>query len=235
MPAKRGLRILIQPTVTVQDEFAIPVLNTASVLLSTPKTVLSLAKQVKQEIGSDKVQKSLHHQDLPSPDAEIITLGTGSALPSKYRNVSATLLRVPGCGSYLIDCGEDTLGQLSRVYPPEELLEVLRDLKMIWISHMHADHHLGTTSIIKAWQKANYRDACEDYTLWEESSRDLASYLDDGKKLFIAAEPAMTQWIKEYSSVENLGCDKLVLLDSAPGGLKWNGGSVGFNTPHPEL
>ena len=67
-------------------------------------------------------------------DHEVITLGTGSALPSKYRNVSATLLRIPGKGSYLFDCGENTIGQLLRVFGPEKLADVLLDLKLIWIS-----------------------------------------------------------------------------------------------------
>ena len=89
-------------------------------------------------------------------EAEIVTLGTGSALPSKYRNVSATLLRVPGWGSMLFDAGENTLGQLKRVFPADELKEVLRELRVIWISHMHADHHLGTVSVIRAWYEEKH-------------------------------------------------------------------------------
>lgn len=65
--------------------------------------------------------------------------------------VSATLLRVPGAGSILFDCGEGTLGQLSRLYGPEELRSVLKDTKCIYISHLHADHHLGVAAVLKAW------------------------------------------------------------------------------------
>jgi hypothetical protein len=32
-------------------------------------------------------------------------------------------LKVPGYGYYLLDCGENTLGQLKRVFEPEELRE----------------------------------------------------------------------------------------------------------------
>ena len=60
-------------------------------------------------------------------------------------------MRVPGAGSILFDCGEGTLGQLSRLYGPEELPAVLKDTKCIYISHLHADHHLGVAAVLKAW------------------------------------------------------------------------------------
>ncbi len=55
--------------------------------------------------------------------SELIILGTGSAMPSKYRNVSAVMIRnvesasdvfVAGesNGHILLDCGEGTYGQL---------------------------------------------------------------------------------------------------------------------------
>jgi ribonuclease Z len=130
---------------------------------------------------------------MPSKDAEIITLGTGSALLSKYRNVSATMLRVPGYGSYLFDCGENTLGQLERVFG-EELPQVLRDLRVIWISHLHADHHLGTASVIRAWHEATRSD--EDLYL---------------KKLMVASDDGMLDWLTEYSEVEDYGFPRVRL------------------------
>ena len=47
-------------------------------------------------------------------DIVVTTLGTGSALPSKYRNVSSTHLDIPGLGGILLDAGEGTVGQLRR-------------------------------------------------------------------------------------------------------------------------
>ncbi|KAK4685904.1 ribonuclease Z, partial [Tremellales sp. Uapishka_1] len=79
----------------------------------------------------------------------VTTLGTGSALPSKYRNVSSTHLDIPGLGGVLLDAGEGTLGQLRRRYGPEGLLKLYADLKLVFISHMHADHHLGLSAILE--------------------------------------------------------------------------------------
>ena len=74
-------------------------------------------------------------------DLSVIPLGTGSSAPGKYRNVSSTLIELPS-SNILLDCGEGTLGQLFRVFGPR-LEEVLMKIRLIFISHLHADHHLG--------------------------------------------------------------------------------------------
>ena len=247
VPAQRGLTIQLQPSFEVLTSVVVPPLNTAEVLQETPTAVLALAQTAKKELFSDAVREQTAKQDLPSQDAEIITLGTGSALPAKYRNVSATLLRVPGCGSYLLDCGENTLGQLKRVYPPDELAEVLRDLKLIWISHLHADHHLGTTSVIKAWYQEVYGKQIAEGTLSKHSLTEQLLYpskvLDEEKRLFVASDEHMLRYLREYSSVEDFGFDKVVPLAvqaSKPGLpestiLRWNARVVGFNTYEPRM
>lgn len=246
-PANRGLQIRLAPTVVIQEDSIVPLLNTEQVLLETPKDALFLARAIRSEIASAAFQKEFHAQKLPSPDSEIIFLGTGSALPSKYRNVSASLLRVPGSGSYLFDCGENTLGQLSRMYTQEQLVEVLRDLKLIWISHMHADHHLGTTSVIKAWYKAVYGNVHRENIPLKASAaeqlREPERFLTGQQRLFIASDEAMIRWLGEYASVEDFGYDKLVLMGvwaAKPGRpdttrMYWDGEPVGFNTTNPKL
>ena len=245
--AARGLTIQLEPSFVVQDESTVPPLNTAEVLQNIPKGVRLLAKAIRQEIASPKVQTEICDQNLPSPDAEIITLGTGSALPSKYRNVSGTLLRVPGSGSYLLDCGENTLGQLGRVYTPDELLKVLRDLKMIWISHLHADHHLGTTSVIKAWYHAVYGqgyDGKDEPTIsLTEQLLNPAKIIRDQKRLFVASDSSMLQWLGEYASVEDFGYDKIVPLNvvaakhGIPGttNLDWMSSPLNFKPINTEM
>lgn len=49
-------------------------------------------------------------------EMEVVFLGTGAAIPSKYRNVTGIHLNRFGLGSLLLDCGEGTWGQLVRRY-----------------------------------------------------------------------------------------------------------------------
>ena len=246
-PAMRGLTVTLEPSVSVDQSDVVNPLNTALVLAGTPKDVLDLARLTKEEIETDGVQREIDSQNLPGAETEIITLGTGSSIPSKYRNVSATLVRVPGYGSYLLDCGEGTLGQLARIYSRQELVEVLRDLRMIWISHMHGDHHLGTTSVIKAWHEAVYGDKFLRSDKQRISSGKnpvhVARLLTEAQKLFIVAEPAMSTWLFEYARVEDYGYDKLVVLDTLPvktgkhphTRFMWGERLVGFNTPEKQI
>ncbi|KXJ94809.1 hypothetical protein Micbo1qcDRAFT_193882 [Microdochium bolleyi] len=195
---RTGHTIQLAPQVMVQDDKIIP-------FPDIPKLAIANSdKQLREEIAhltegarvkinepafSSKVEKI--EADIPNRDAEVITLGTGSALPSKYRNVSATLVRVPGYGNYILDCGENTLGQLRRVFGPE-LPEVLRELRGVWISHLHADHHLGTASVLKAWHEA--------------------TGADPKSRLFVASHSGMTNWLREYAQVEDFGFDRLQLM-----------------------
>lgn len=156
---KPGQRLLLSPSVEFQNEFANALMDTIkpiNELTSTHAKAFNLALEAQKKISDPafaaRVAES--EQDIPNRDTEIVTLGTGSALPSKYRNVSATLIRVPGYGSYLLDCGENTLGQLRRVYGYAETDAILRELRVIYISHLHADHHLGVPSILAQRRRA---------------------------------------------------------------------------------
>ncbi|KAF8044967.1 hypothetical protein N665_5918s0001 [Sinapis alba] len=87
-------------------------------------------------------------ENIRRDDMEIVLLGTGSSQPSRYRNVSAVYIDLFSRGSILLDCGEGTLGQLKRRYGLEGADEAVRNLKCIWISHIHADHHTGLARIL---------------------------------------------------------------------------------------
>jgi ribonuclease Z len=101
----------------------------------------------------------------------IVALGTGGSLPTKYRNgthafsalrpitqltscssVLSTLVRIPGWGNILLDAGEGTWGQLVRTFGLQDegynVWQALRDIKCIFISHVHADHHIGLAHIL---------------------------------------------------------------------------------------
>ena len=101
-------------------------------------------KTVKQQI-----EDSLQNTPKTGIPGKVVFLGTGSAVPSKYRNVSSTLLQLSADKSVLLDCGEGTLNQLLRLYPAS-IDSVLHRVKVVVISHSHADHHLGLPLLLLA-------------------------------------------------------------------------------------
>jgi ribonuclease Z len=131
----------------------------------------------------------------PSPGTEIsvIPLGTGSAVPSKYRNVSGTLVQIPRWGNILLDAGEGTWGQLVRHFGDDGpshsgIWEVLRNLKCIFISHIHGDHHIGLAKILAMRQNM---DPPVPDPLYLVGSRNIHIYL------------------RELSDLEDLGLNPL--------------------------
>jgi len=75
---------------------------------------------------------------------ELIFTGTGSAIPCKHRNVTGMYLKMENDSAMLLDAGEGTIGQLLRVMQSgTDFQHLLRGIKAVWISHPHADHHLG--------------------------------------------------------------------------------------------
>ena len=54
----------------------------------------------------------------------------------------------------LFDCGEGSYGQLFRFHGLPKIHQVLTELKAIYISHLHADHHLGLINVLKARAEA---------------------------------------------------------------------------------
>ncbi|XP_032659544.1 zinc phosphodiesterase ELAC protein 2 isoform X2 [Chelonoidis abingdonii] len=84
---------------------------------------------------------------------EIVFLGTGSAIPMKIRNVSATLINSSSTQSLLLDCGEGTFGQLCRHYG-DQVDKILCNTAAVFVSHIHADHHTGLLNILLERQRA---------------------------------------------------------------------------------
>ncbi|EMC92298.1 hypothetical protein BAUCODRAFT_38329 [Baudoinia panamericana UAMH 10762] len=203
--AMRGQVIQLEPAMGVHEREATQPVNIAEVESETPEEVLVEARKAREGIMAAAPEMRRWAETLPKDarDAEIVTLGTGSALPSKYRNVSATLLRVPGWGSMLFDCGENTLGQLKRVFPADELRQIMRELRIIWISHMHADHHLGTVSVIRAWYEEVHGGKPQAPDVDRKAS------FDPKTGLAVISEPAMMSYLHEYSYVEDYGFSRI--------------------------
>jgi ribonuclease BN (tRNA processing enzyme) len=62
--------------------------------------------------------------------------------------VSSFLLQLANGTSALFDAGEGTWFQLRSAVGAEEALNVLDSLTLVFISHLHADHHLGLPLIL---------------------------------------------------------------------------------------
>lgn len=78
-------------------------------------------------------------------------LGTGAAIPSKYRNVTGVLVDMPSRrAAMLMDCGEGSLGQIHLKLGDQGAEDLLKRLAFVWISHIHADHHVGLPSLLAA-------------------------------------------------------------------------------------
>eukprot|EP00181_Compsopogon_caeruleus_P005835 CAMPEP_0184683898 /NCGR_PEP_ID=MMETSP0312-20130426/13070_1 /TAXON_ID=31354 /ORGANISM="Compsopogon coeruleus, Strain SAG 36.94" /LENGTH=724 /DNA_ID=CAMNT_0027136607 /DNA_START=322 /DNA_END=2497 /DNA_ORIENTATION=+ len=129
---------------------------------------------VEQKLGLTEPRTSF---DFDRKTAEIVFLGTGAALPSSYRNVSSILLNLFDRGCILLDAGEGTYGQLVRRYGVGKADQLVSNLKAIWISHMHADHHLGTVGILSRRRR-----------------------LEDGRPILVVGPAQLDQWLHKFSA-----------------------------------
>lgn len=103
-----------------------------------------------RRIKLDAIKDPVSDTEIKKPsELKVCFLGTGSALPSKYRNVSCIYLEIKSFGGILLDCGEGSYGQMIRCFGLKDTRKILMDLKVIFISHLHADHHLGLIKILQ--------------------------------------------------------------------------------------
>jgi len=115
--------------------------------------VLSLTQQL-QEVDGLEVQEGGDPRLVEPGYPQVRFLGTGSSVPSKYRNVTGILVELEEGRFFLMDCGEGTVAQLYRNLGAEGANKALIGLKAVFLSHQHADHHLGLISVIQAREKA---------------------------------------------------------------------------------
>lgn len=175
--AQRGLKLEIAPAFAVKTD-EVPA------YLDISEAMAGMSQETKDLVPTTTTPPSFHEQ---YTDVSVATLGTGSAVPSKYRNVSANLLHIPQLGYFVLDCGENTLGQLKRLLSAEELEDLLCNLHLVWISHLHADHHLGTMSLLLAHKEAvakrREQGKVIKHNLYLVSERNMADYLEDYKSV----------------------------------------------------
>ncbi|KAK1162202.1 zinc phosphodiesterase ELAC protein 2-like isoform X1 [Acipenser oxyrinchus oxyrinchus] len=153
VPSVRGeclLKYQLRPKFEWQRD-AVPVCDSREFIKEATELpgFLEKVEECKQSLATDPTVLSGKADRYP----EVVFLGTGSALPMKIRNVSATLLNISPTQSVLLDCGEGTFGQLCRHYG-NNIDEVLSNLSAVFISHMHADHHTGLLNLLLQRERA---------------------------------------------------------------------------------
>lgn len=177
-----GMRPLTSPVAPYEEG-----LDLAEAIASLPKaTDKTLFEGVREKILAE-IPSTI---PCPGDDVTLTFLGTGSAVPGKYRNVSGALVTIPGHGNVLLDCGEGTLGQLRRHFGTD-VNDVLRNIKCIFISHIHADHHMGICQLLLERRKLS------------------SPKIPD---LFVICTWTTMVYIQEYSEIEDIGLDAVRFL-----------------------
>ncbi|KAG6543814.1 hypothetical protein Mapa_014654 [Marchantia paleacea] len=157
-------------------------------------------------------------------EMEMVFLGTGSSQPSKYRNVSAIYIHLFQRGGLLLDCGEGTYAQLKRRYGATTADEVVAGLKMVWISHIHADHHTGLARILSV-------------------RRQLLEEQGDFKPVLVIGPKQLKRYLDAYERLEGLGmefldCSQTTFEAESAASMAWDSspqdsGSLGSATSGP--
>ena len=161
------------------------------------RSVIEYIKEVKEKMAkeiqpSENTESSIKstadksHEWSGGKDIKITFLGTGSAISTKYRNVSGILLQMPAGEGMLLDCGEGGVSQIYRCFGKQKAEEVLMNLKCAFISHMHTDHHTGL---------------CQVLTLREKL---LMRHHNEAEQLTIIGPEKLQTWLARYSSCEKL-------------------------------
>ncbi|KAK6200508.1 beta-lactamase superfamily domain-containing protein [Scheffersomyces amazonensis] len=160
----------------------------------------------------------------------ITSLGTGSAIPSLYRNVISTLIRIPykksngiEYKSILLDGGENTLGTMMRNFGHNDnaqLTQIIKELEFIFLSHLHADHHLGLVSVINKWFDINKDNSKRLYLIvpwkydhfikeWYQYEAQLNPNADLKRISYLSCEEFLRDKQREYKQLDIAEFEKL--------------------------
>ncbi|KAA1473038.1 hypothetical protein DENSPDRAFT_930713 [Dentipellis sp. KUC8613] len=172
------------PAVAAPGEMSLPA-ETQSSFKWARRTVARREQMMREsegESGGMEVQS-------PGDDVVVVPLGTSSAVTTRYRNVSSLLVQIPGHGNVLLDAGEGTWGQLARYFGTDRaragnVWDVLREMKCIYISHAHADHHVGLAKVLSMRRKLDPPPSAP---------------------LFLVSIPSVHIYLREYAQLEDLG------------------------------
>ncbi|KAJ7282084.1 hypothetical protein C8J57DRAFT_1056630, partial [Mycena rebaudengoi] len=196
-----GIRPVVRPAVGLPAEtpdlFHPAVAAGSTELLDLTPPIFETFEKIKLQVNQLQSQMSMRN----GHDVAILPLGTVSSAPGTFRNgkycidasntVSSVLVRIPGWGSIILDAGEGTWGQLARQFGVDgtsspNVWDVLRDLKCIFVSHMHGDHHLGVANILTKRRQLNPPPE---------------------HPLYLVAVHTVHLYLRELSDIEDLGFD----------------------------
>lgn len=123
---------------------------------------------------------------------EITILGTAGSVPTKDRNVSATLVRYKSEG-LLFDCGEGTQRQMKKAGIP------LSKITRIFITHWHGDHVIGLAGLLQSLGLGNHTGPIEIYgpTGTKERLGHMFSAFEFDRRLNLRVHEAKTGTILE--------------------------------------
>ncbi|KRH94261.1 putative tRNA processing endoribonuclease Trz1 [Pseudoloma neurophilia] len=115
-----------------------------------------MSKPIKNHSGIEVVRKGIKYNEADKNS------NTSQTVPPVHKDLKMSRY-------VLLDCGEDTLSQFNRIGNSSDRKERLRALSVIFISHSHADHHLGCVDLIKEWAdryQIKY-DGRKNYQSWD--------------------------------------------------------------------
>ncbi|RYH27222.1 hypothetical protein EON65_13750 [archaeon] len=165
LPATALMKVTLTPDRKAGHE---DVLSVSLAALEEVKQELEKRVETVKALHSYRIQSGFHVYNKLTNQAndfeqdQIGFLGTGCAIPSKYRNVSGILYFIASTRTgILMDVGEGTWFQLLNLrsnfnglgnlyeFPVDVRKQKWAELiKAAWISHAHADHHLGLITVI---------------------------------------------------------------------------------------
>ena len=125
----------------------------------------AVAARVSAAMGGEVEAPVVEAPPVPPPPCvatgalRVCCLGTGCSVPSPYRAPAAIYLEHGEVGGVMLDAGEGCTGQLVRLLGAEGAAAALRRLTVVWISHAHADHHLGLPRLVLAAASVRGPDA----------------------------------------------------------------------------
>ncbi|WBW71312.1 mitochondrial 3'-tRNA processing endonuclease tRNAse Z, Trz2 [Schizosaccharomyces osmophilus] len=165
-----------------------------SIPRSLPENVFILEEGLSLELSEQKclvnseptenaIVETHSSNALPSPSEGYVVdiLGTSATAPTLYRSLSCYLINVDN-SFVLLDCGEGSYSQLIRQYGTN-IDSVLKQLRLIFVSHMHADHWLGLVNILLAWNNSTCGSDSKITIVCPRSLRFWVSRVCDSTKL----------------------------------------------------